>query len=51
VTLVPLKIYLAGGKFKVQVGIVRGKKQFEKRQMIKQRDLQRELNRELKQFP
>jgi SsrA-binding protein len=47
VTLVPLKIYLKHGKFKVQVGIVRGKKQFEKREAIKRRDLDREAKRDM----
>jgi SsrA-binding protein len=45
--LVPLKIYLKHGKFKVQVGIVRGKKQFEKREAIKRRDLDREAKRDM----
>lgn len=47
-SLVPLKMYLSRNRFKVQLGLVRGKKQFEKREKIKQRDLKRELKREFK---
>ena len=48
VSLVPLRIYLKGNRFKVQLGIVRGKKQYEKREQIKKRDLRREIEREVK---
>ena len=48
VTLVPLKIYLSHNRFKVEVGVVRGKKQYEKREQIKRRDLRREIEREVK---
>lgn len=50
VTLVPLRIYQQHGKFKMEVGIVRGKKQYEKREAIKQRDLARETQREMDRF-
>lgn len=49
VSLVPLKIYSKRGKFKVAVGVVRGKKEFEKREMLKRRDIAREVERELKE--
>lgn len=48
VALVPLKIYEAHGKFKVEVGVVRGKKMYEKREKLRKRDLQREVEREMK---
>lgn len=47
-SLVPLKMYLKGNRFKVELGLVRGKKQFEKREKIKQRDLSREMRRDFK---
>ena len=50
VSMVPLKIYLKGGRFKVELGIVRGKKQYEKRDVIKKREAQREVERDIKDF-
>lgn len=47
-SLVPLKIFLKGGKFKVELGVVRGKKQYEKREAIKKRDLRREVEKEFR---
>ena len=44
-TLVPLKIYLKNRKAKVEICIARGKKKFDKRESIKERDLKREQNR------
>ena len=48
VTLVPMAIYLSGGKFKVEVGVGRGKKEYEKRADIKKRDQNREMRRQFK---
>ena len=48
-TMVPLKIYFKGGKAKVELGIVRGKKQFDKRQSIARRHADREVQRALKE--
>jgi len=42
-TLVPLSCYNKGQKIKLEVGIGRGKKQWEKREQIKKRDLEREM--------
>jgi SsrA-binding protein len=42
-TLIPLKIYLKGNIFKVQVALARGKKRYEKKAQEKERDLEREL--------
>lgn len=44
-TLIPLEMYFKGGNVKLNVGLGRGKKQFEKRETIKKRDVQRELRR------
>lgn len=46
-TLVPLKIYLKESKVKVLIGVARGKKDFDKRATIKDRDLKKAVNREL----
>lgn len=42
VTLVPLEIYFKGSHAKVLLGICKGKKLYDKRQSIKERDLKRE---------
>lgn len=40
-TLIPLKIYLKNNKAKVLIGVVKGKKLYDKRETIKKRDLER----------
>jgi SsrA-binding protein len=47
-TLVPLKFYLKKGLVKVEVGICKGKKTHDKREAIKQKDLKREAEREMR---
>ncbi len=45
--LIPLKVYEKGGKLKLEFGIGKGKKKFDKRENIKKREIDREINREL----
>ena len=40
-TLIPLKIYFKNGKAKLELGVCRGKKLYDKRESIKERDLKR----------
>jgi SsrA-binding protein len=47
-TLVPLKIYFKRDKIKVLIGLCKGKKLYDKRETIKQRDVKREMDRERK---
>lgn len=47
-TLVPLKIYFKNNNVKVQIGLGRGKKLYDKRESIKQRDIKRDMDRERK---
>jgi SsrA-binding protein len=47
-TLVPLKIYFKKDKIKILIGLCKGKKLYDKRETIKQRDLKREMDREHK---
>ena len=47
-TLVPLQVYFKGSLVKVEVGLARGKKLYDKRQDIAKRDLKRESEREYK---
>ena len=44
-TLVPLKIYFLRGKAKLLIGVGKGKKEFDKRETIKKRDIERELRK------
>jgi SsrA-binding protein len=44
-TIVPLKAYFVRGKVKVLIGLATGKRQYDKREAIKQRDLKREQSR------
>jgi len=48
ITTIPLKAYFAKGKIKVEIATVRGKKLYDKRQTIKDRDIKRSLDRDLK---
>jgi len=49
-TLIPLRMYLNHGKVKVEIGIARGKKLFDKRADIAERDTKRQIERTLKQY-
>lgn len=48
VTLIPLSVYLRRGRVKVEIGLCRGKRQHDKRDTIKQRDAERDMERELR---
>lgn len=48
-TAVPLKLYWSRGKVKLEIGIAKGKKSYDKRQTIKERDWSRDKDRLLKQ--
>ncbi|MBP7734754.1 MAG: SsrA-binding protein SmpB [Spirochaetes bacterium] len=49
-TLVPLKLYFKNGKVKVELGLARGKAKYDKRDSIKKREVDRELQREWKNY-
>ena len=49
-TLIPLKIYFKNDKIKVLIGLGRGKKLYDKRETIKQKDVERDLDRERKKY-
>ncbi len=49
-TLIPLKGYFKENKFKILLGICRGKKNYDKRETIKERDIQREVKKNLKKY-
>jgi len=45
ITLVPLKLYAKKGLIKLEIGVARGKKKYDKREAIKQKDLRRAKER------
>jgi len=47
-TLVPISLYNNGRRIKLELGVAKGKKKFDKRQTIKKRESDKEMNRALK---
>ena len=47
-TLIPLKIYFVRGRAKVLIGLCKGKKNYDKRESIKERDIEREMQKNYK---
>jgi SsrA-binding protein len=48
-TLVPLDLHFKKGRIKLEIGLAKGKKQYDKRETLKERDWQREQQRLMKQ--
>ncbi|MBI2837018.1 MAG: SsrA-binding protein SmpB [Acidobacteria bacterium] len=46
-TIVPLRAYLKGGRVKLEIGLAKGKKNWDKRETIKRREQDREMRRKL----
>lgn len=49
-TVIPLKVYLEKGLCKVEIAIAQGKKNYDKRQALKEKDANRQIERNLKQY-
>lgn len=49
VTLVPLKLYERKGHLKVELGLARGKRQFDKRQALAERESKRDIERAIRE--
>lgn len=47
-TIVPLSVYFVSGKAKMKIGIAKGKKNYDKRNTIKERDINRSVAKQLK---
>ena len=47
-TLIPLKVYFKKNKAKILLGLCRGKKNYDKRESIKERDIKRDLQKNYK---
>lgn len=48
VTLIPLKLYFVNGKCKILVGVARGKKNYDKRTALKEKQVKRDIDRATK---
>ena len=48
-TIVPMRMYLTRGKAKIQIGLARGKRSYDKRQAIAKRDADRTIQRAIRQ--
>lgn len=46
-TLLPLKVYIKGGKIKLEFGVAKGLKKTDKRELIRKRETDREIQREI----
>ncbi len=46
-SLIPLKVYEKSGRIKLEFGLAKGKRKYDKKEKIKKRDVEREVNREL----
>ena len=49
-TLIPLKMYFKNGKAKISIALARGKRKYDKREAIRRREEQREMERTRKQY-
>lgn len=49
-TLVPIKLYFKGNKAKILIGLAKGKKNYDKREAIKKKDIDRQIAKDLKNF-
>ena len=50
IAIIPLKVYLKGSIVKMEIGLGKGKKIYDKRESIKQKDIDRDTARELKKY-
>ena len=48
-TIVPLKVYFKGQRVKVEIGLAKGKKLYDKREALQQNDMKRQAEREMRE--
>ncbi len=48
-TIVPIRVYLKNGRAKIEIAVAKGKQKYDKRQSIKKRDAEREMQRALRE--
>ena len=46
--LIPLKVYFSGAKVKVEIGLAKGKRKYDKRRTLKEKEMKREMDRAIK---
>lgn len=49
-SLIPLEVYLKGNLIKIKIALAKGRKSFEKKQVLKERDVNREMQRAIKEY-
>ena len=49
-TLVPLKVYFSGNYVKIELGLARGKHTYDKKETLKQKDIERKVKREIAEY-
>ena len=47
-SIIPTKVYFNGGKVKIEIGLAKGKKLYDKRQVLKDKAVQRDIDRIVK---
>lgn len=50
ITLIPLKLYFKGFRVKILVALCKGKKDYDKRETIKEKDVKRQMDRDLSKY-
>jgi SsrA-binding protein len=50
ITIIPISLFTMGGKFKLKIGVAKGKKNYDKKQSIKEKDIKRQTDRELNKY-
>lgn len=48
VSIIPVKMYLKNGRAKIEIAIAKGKKLYDKRQILEKKDMERDISRSLK---
>ena len=50
ISLIPLKLYFSGSHIKVELGLAKGKKLYDKRQSMAEKDAKRNIARKIKEY-
>ncbi len=50
ITVIPLRLYLSNGKIKVEIAVARGKKLYDKREAIAERDSKRKMEKAMRDY-
>ncbi len=50
ITIVPIQLFTSHGRFKLKIGVAKGKKTYDKKQSIKEKDIKKQTDRELNKY-